>query len=207
MAAHCRSIIVFSLVFAGLVDSGCVSFRDSKLQRYEAGVVISSAPPITVQFDARTIMPVPERYGRVNMQKVEIRTQLLEESHRLFSQAGIQTSDDASTNLRFVVTLYVYPEGLSSLPRGYYLVFSTLTCLILPIHEQEAWVLGVDIEKSGQLLKQYQYRQVIHTWAELMLIFALPFYDIDVLKRKAMDDLLFNFILDFQRDHARFVAK
>ncbi len=208
MAALCRSIIVFSSVFACLTVSGCVRFRDSTLQRYQAGGMIPAVPPITVQFDAHAIMPVPERYERVNRHRVEMREQLVKESDRLFSQAGIHLIDDASADLRIIATLYVYPDTLRSLPFGYYIDFSSLTCLILPIHEQQAWVLGVDVEKGGQSLKQYQYRQVIHTWAQLFLLFGMPFFDEYAdLQRKTIDDLLFNFIVDFQKDYAHVSMK
>lgn len=199
------ALIVINSILSVMAVTGCLVYRGPALPRYHPAALPHATPPLTVQYEARVVTPVQLLFNGPPMAE---RTVLLEESRRLFSQADIELTDGTPADLRLNATLSAYSITYQTFALGYYVVVSTWTCFMLPIHDQSRWLLDVKVEQNGRPLKQYQYQQTIHTWMQFFLLFGMPFSDgLKTVQRKTIDDLLFNFITDFQRDYARIQAK
>jgi len=196
-----RSLAIFGLLLIGTLFQACISFRGNALPRYRADRLVSATPAITAPYDVVVIVPVPSKLARVESEKDVSRAMFLHEIQRIFSQAGIQPGDDRSSGLHVTLTLYIGSDVAHSLAGHYYGYLTALTLGTFPYHEQDRLILEAEVQKGGQPVKRYRYEQVVHTWSQLLLMFALPFYDPEGLKLASIDDLLFNFILEFQRDY------
>jgi hypothetical protein len=202
-----HSLAIIGLTLAALSLWGCIAYRDGRLHRYEADRITPLSPSVDVQYEARVMMQVPSTLTQFGLKQGELRGMLVKESNRLLPQAGITIVEDSRSDLRVTLTLDKYTDTENTLLNSYYGYFSGITFAAIPFYTRGAMALDADVEKAGRPLAQYHYKQMAHLWAQIFLVFALPFYSEDRLERKMIDDLLFNFIADFQRDSTGFAGR
>lgn len=75
---------------------------------------------------------------------------------------------------------------------------STLT--ILPAYTRIDYALSVDVSKGGQFIKRYEYNQYVSTWVELFLVVLTASHFPRDINNQAVDQMLREFLYDFQKD-------
>ena len=194
-----KALAIIYFVMIGAILSGCMAFRGFDLPRYRESRMKSFEQLDGIRFDTRVITPVPVTLVGFGPEHGKLRDSLVNELDRLFAEAGVLDAHDLSSDLQVDIKLYIYPDASGFLDQvfGY---LAGITLLVVPFQEKAVTVMKVDVKKNGVLFKQYSYEHSVHTWFHLLFLLALPFYDADRMDQKVIDDLVFNFIRDFNRD-------
>lgn len=76
-------------------------------------------------------------------------------------------------------------------------ILTSATLFLFPGYEKRTVYLVIDYLKNGIFVKRYEYKREVTTWFELFLIFISNQKEVH---DKIIDDMLYNFINDFETD-------
>lgn len=186
-----RRGIVFVFLLA-IILSGCASFPGKDLPRYTYQDLKASEGKASVSYDARFIA-----LGNENSKAAETFKNKVERV--LKSSNSFEKISTAAASEEYHFSFLLKSEG--NYPLAFISGFiSGFTFTVLPGFARDEYTLTVDVKKQGQLVKQYQYKQHVDTWIQLFLIaLTVKHSPVDVTEQ-AVDDLLMNFMHDFQQD-------
>jgi hypothetical protein len=127
-----------------------------------------------------------------------------EEINNVFREADIFSEINAGTGeCHLSLALQRRSPFISSF-KDYYSHYhlSAMTLYVIPVFDRYEYILSVDVRKYDQLLKQYRYREHMTIWVEFpLLLIPAPFLTQTKAERKVIDNMLLNFLHDWQQDN------
>ena len=213
--------MLFCLV---LFAVGCgASFPGRELPRVTYEQIAPHDPKPTISYEANFV-----ELGEIELGEMRYREfpkppsgllMLEEEIGKVFnkSQMFSEINTDARTG-QYHITLFLHrkaPAGFASESLGsfYTSCLWAYTLFIFPYYEKSEYFLTAEVKKGAisrkvnfykngdQVLKQYEYRDHMKTWAQFPFLLILSAtHHHDKVERKVIDNMLLNFLNDLGKD-------
>lgn len=171
---------------------GCASFPGKELPLYKNDQISPPVQRFSVSYDVKAF-----EFGKENAKFAKV---WQEEVEKVFKASPLFLEVSSTTRLgEYQCSFEARKEGeeATAIMSG---LISGLTFAVIPAYGKDEYILTVDVKKENRVLKTYQYKDHVETWAEILLILLTPWHFPPTVSREVYDNMIMNFLHDFAQD-------
>lgn len=191
MRSFASRLVLVAAVLA-VAAGGCASFAGRQLP--ERGFEGLSPRGLAVDYSADWLTVGTPNSNASNALSYSVR-RILDES-KMFARVT-QGDPDVPLRLRFLMKNEGSPGAAAFLG-----AISGFTLTIIPAYARDDYILSVDVERSGESLKTYEYRDYVSTWIQLFMLAAMSGRDGQAVGDQVRSNMIRTFLHEFESDMA-----
>ena len=184
--------LICALVIFCFSISGCASFPGKELPTLTYQQLDRPTQKQSIDYDVRS----PIIRGTVSFE---------DEVKIVFNRSDIFVNFHTGSGSERLHLSISFDYGPNLLGNTIVAIGSAIICgatfFILPGYANDDIYLHVDVKKDDQILKHYEYHDSVKTWFQLGMVFWAASNSILTVDRDVIDNMLLNFLHDFQKDN------
>jgi len=185
----CNPNFLVGAILMVFMLEGCVGFSSGQLPKYGYQDILVSDHKPSIDYAIKLSMNDKEEANLHRYQEIV---------EKVFSKTAVFSKYSPGIGTE---QYHISIEVKVSYPENSIMAVSALTLFIFPGYLKENYLMNVDVRKNDQLLKHYEYKEDIHIWSQVFLIFLMRSHNVLTETDKLLENMLLNFVHDLEKDN------